>query len=315
MDMVILGANLLALLAGGGMFALTCRMVKAFRIQYLSDYLFFLVFSIIAGFFDWILFNFITVFIPAVQFKESDAIYHIFWDLIGLPAVLLSVYFLFRTFSGMLEISIPRIIHRVAGILFSAILAVSILSTLFRTPQVHFPLSSLLVNLFWYGLPALQAAVILISYHRAARSRMTEGPFVRRFILYFFAGYSIWHLISYLPSPLHPSYHLSILWYYCLLIPPTMALRNHLASRQSSEVFAAISKDGLRAFFLRHELTGREQDVVLLLLKGKSYKAMADELFISMQTVKNYVSRIYKKLNLGNRVELLNLVRNTMDEK
>jgi DNA-binding CsgD family transcriptional regulator len=37
---------------------------------------------------------------------------------------------------------------------------------------------------------------------------------------------------------------------------------------------------------------------------------MKDELFVSLQTVKNHTSRIYRKSDVRNRVEFVNLVRN-----
>ena len=43
-----------------------------------------------------------------------------------------------------------------------------------------------------------------------------------------------------------------------------------------------------------------------------SYRAMTEELFVSLQTIKNHVSRIYKKTDARNRIEFVNLVRNSL---
>ena len=67
----------------------------------------------------------------------------------------------------------------------------------------------------------------------------------------------------------------------------------------------------LEPLFERFGLTAREREVLVLLLEGRSYKAMQEELFVSLQTIKNHVSRIYKEAEVKNRVELANLVRNT----
>jgi DNA-binding NarL/FixJ family response regulator len=37
---------------------------------------------------------------------------------------------------------------------------------------------------------------------------------------------------------------------------------------------------------------------------------MKSELFLSLQTVKNHVSRIYGKMGVRNRIELVNKIRN-----
>lgn len=52
-------------------------------------------------------------------------------------------------------------------------------------------------------------------------------------------------------------------------------------------------------------LTRREQDVLGLLRQGNSYQAIADDLFISKDTVKYHIKNIYKKLNVANKVNAI----------
>lgn len=51
--------------------------------------------------------------------------------------------------------------------------------------------------------------------------------------------------------------------------------------------------------------TKQEKTIFEALLQGKSNEQISDELFISIRTVNNYISRIYDKLNVKNRQELL----------
>ncbi len=55
-------------------------------------------------------------------------------------------------------------------------------------------------------------------------------------------------------------------------------------------------------------LTQREIEVVELLREGKAYLSIAEELFISVNTVKSHIKKAYQKLNVGNRMELANLI-------
>ena len=55
-------------------------------------------------------------------------------------------------------------------------------------------------------------------------------------------------------------------------------------------------------------LTPREREVGLLLIKGKTNKMIAEELFLSENTVKTHVKNIYAKLNVKSRIELVNLI-------
>jgi DNA-binding NarL/FixJ family response regulator len=56
----------------------------------------------------------------------------------------------------------------------------------------------------------------------------------------------------------------------------------------------------------RPELTGREIEVLGLVGKGKTSKEIADELFISENTVRNHVRNILDKLGMKSRFEAVN---------
>jgi len=53
-------------------------------------------------------------------------------------------------------------------------------------------------------------------------------------------------------------------------------------------------------------LTTREKDIVRQVRSGKTYKLIADELFISERTVSKHIQNVFEKLGVSNRVELLN---------
>ncbi|UOQ85025.1 response regulator [Gracilibacillus salinarum] len=56
------------------------------------------------------------------------------------------------------------------------------------------------------------------------------------------------------------------------------------------------------------DLNNRELEIIQLMKKGWTNRMIADQLGISEGTVKNYLSIIYKKLNIKNRVELLQML-------
>jgi DNA-binding NarL/FixJ family response regulator len=55
-----------------------------------------------------------------------------------------------------------------------------------------------------------------------------------------------------------------------------------------------------------HLLTKREKTIALLICKGAKNKEIAEQLYISVNTVKTHVFSIYRKTNSRNRVELIN---------
>ena len=57
-----------------------------------------------------------------------------------------------------------------------------------------------------------------------------------------------------------------------------------------------------------YNLTEREQSILKLMVDGLSNQEIADQIFVSRSTVKNYVSTILSKLGAQNRIEAVRLV-------
>ncbi len=82
-----------------------------------------------------------------------------------------------------------------------------------------------------------------------------------------------------------------------------------LALRRSWNGPAAAPDPDWGALVRRHDLSARERDIVQLICQGKRNQEIADALFLSLQTVKDYNHRIFRKLGVRNRVELVNRAR------
>jgi DNA-binding CsgD family transcriptional regulator len=99
--------------------------------------------------------------------------------------------------------------------------------------------------------------------------------------------------------------------YFFLNVPPliymSVSLKKHfneLSFPQKGE------NDSLTEFASKFKLTKREQEVTGFIVQGMSNEEIAEVLYISVQTVKNNVSAIYKKTGVKNRVQLGNILRN-----
>jgi DNA-binding CsgD family transcriptional regulator len=58
----------------------------------------------------------------------------------------------------------------------------------------------------------------------------------------------------------------------------------------------------------RHDITPREQEIMALIVEGKSNKEIEDLLCISFSTVKNHVYNLFRKLGVNSRTQLMHLV-------
>ncbi|MGI9541611.1 MAG: response regulator transcription factor, partial [Cyclobacteriaceae bacterium] len=59
----------------------------------------------------------------------------------------------------------------------------------------------------------------------------------------------------------------------------------------------------------KHRISKRETEIVKLICQGKTNQQIADALFISLQTVKDHNHRIYTKIGIRSRMQLINLVK------
>lgn len=56
------------------------------------------------------------------------------------------------------------------------------------------------------------------------------------------------------------------------------------------------------------ELTDRQREILQGLVDGKSYKMIADDCSITLETVRDHIKKIYKKLQINSRGELVSML-------
>jgi DNA-binding CsgD family transcriptional regulator len=54
-----------------------------------------------------------------------------------------------------------------------------------------------------------------------------------------------------------------------------------------------------------YQLSEREKEILLWMLEGHNYKTIAEKAFISYETVRTHVKKIYKKLHVASRSEAI----------
>ncbi|MBN2324713.1 MAG: PAS domain-containing protein [Spirochaetes bacterium] len=64
-----------------------------------------------------------------------------------------------------------------------------------------------------------------------------------------------------------------------------------------------------RQFKSRYKITDREEEIVQHIISGQPTKKIASDLNVAERTVKAHITNIYNKLGVGNRMQLLNLIK------
>ncbi|MBX4262239.1 helix-turn-helix transcriptional regulator (plasmid) [Clostridium estertheticum] len=62
-------------------------------------------------------------------------------------------------------------------------------------------------------------------------------------------------------------------------------------------------------FKQKYDITEKQSEIIELIIKGLTYKQIAEKLFISSKTVDNHVQNIYKKLKVNSKMQLSYFVR------
>ena len=68
------------------------------------------------------------------------------------------------------------------------------------------------------------------------------------------------------------------------------------------------SEEKMALIFKKYRITKREKEIVEQICQGKTNQQIADELFISLQTVKDHTHRIYRKIGINSRMNLVQMV-------
>ncbi len=113
---------------------------------------------------------------------------------------------------------------------------------------------------------------------------------------------------------INPTLYFFLVFHFSFNIPPLIYLGIYLKKHHTEVTLPRIKAGNLDNFFNEHKITQREREVILLLLRGKRTKDIKKELFISYHTVKNHIHNIYQKLNVQNRLQVTNLIRDHLDE-
>ena len=70
-------------------------------------------------------------------------------------------------------------------------------------------------------------------------------------------------------------------------------------------IIDSIQQKGPQKTALDYNLTSREIDVLISLAKGNSYKMVADDLTISLDTVRTHIKHVYDKLHVQSQGEAI----------
>jgi DNA-binding CsgD family transcriptional regulator len=154
------------------------------------------------------------------------------------------------------------------------------------------------------------SAYLLVMFYS---SKLTE-KLDRNFIRVFGSWYLAFVILSMTPlilSEFHSLFRqLFLLFFLSWHLIPILFLNIYLnRCRKPAYELPEDFEMRLEAFAAQHEISKRECEVVRLICQGLANQEISDTLFISLQTVKDHIHRIFVKTGVKNRVQLTNMIR------
>jgi len=111
----------------------------------------------------------------------------------------------------------------------------------------------------------------------------------------------------------HTLLALSVVCVTLIMLPPlhnqlTKLLKGHVYLITLLETPIQEQTERIKELNIIEKLTETENKVAFLLIQGKTYKVIADELFVSENTIRSHVKSIYTKAGVTSKIELIYLI-------
>jgi DNA-binding CsgD family transcriptional regulator len=295
------------------------QLAKKYKLPWLSSYFYYLIFLFIFGIYGIIGSRLIRLYLEAQAMPPEtiDNICH-FVSFLGIPFLVLSWYMFIRLAHELVN----RRISPMFNLLFFSVVSLVFVSIgLMLVSKQIFGVSrfEIMRNMM---LGSFTVLTVLIYAYSLVQLFIHSGRFLDRKdrdnIRLFGLFYILFTLMtSILVNFSHKGMLIGLLFILMLFafhLPPLFFLSMYLDKNFVEPVARQDFDQSLSVFIRKFEISKRESEIVELICKGKSNQDISESLFISLQTVKDHIHRIYLKTGVKNRVQLTNLIRSRSTE-
>lgn len=304
---------LIFLIAGMVTVFLSNRIMRKYALPYLSSYFYFIVFLYIFSVYSIVgssVINHILVNnnteLNTIQSAKAILI------ALGIPFFILSLYMFLRLCHELFNKKISDLFTVLYFMLFAAsFLGYALLNMniggfetvnfLMDSNQLIWIFTGLLAGIFGYSL------VYIISKVRDIKDVNQRKAY------YWFAAWYLTFMIivtgSLQLTKLNPLFGLLFIAFLTAFhLIPVMFINLYLQRYYVRSVSTMEFTEKMTDLMNTYNISKRESEIIELICKGMSNQEISDSLFISLQTVKDHIHRIFNKTGVKNRVQLTNLL-------
>jgi DNA-binding CsgD family transcriptional regulator len=292
---------------------LTSMMHKKYRLPFLSTYLYFQIFLAIFGTYGVLVPGIIRVVLANQEIStiEVENISH-FFTFLGFPFLVLCWYMFLRCCHELVDTSLPTCLtlsYLVIWFLFFT--GYGILLYFFQdVSDRYFPLIPQLIGIIIGGLalPVLFHGTItlVISGRRKEQSHKQALFRFALLNLIIFSGVITLLLLNDKHQYIGAAF---IFLFFTSSVLPVISIRSYLIQSIPVPESKLEGIGNMEQFIDQFGISKREEEIIQQICLGKSNKEISENLFITIQTVKDHVYRIFLKTGVKNRIQLSNLIR------
>lgn len=299
---------LVAILASALLLGLAFALRSKHNARYLDLYFYFIVVVVSYGFVNWIGPSIVAYFIELGGDKSTDAV--LLFVAFAVPLSLVKLYL----FVVLLLMILKRSPNR---LLVQAFCVIALFSTAFAGYLLRLDLGGTGLShsrsfLMLFGVLVVAFSYLAILYFLSSIESLKNESlekYARRFGWSYLIGYFVY------TSPYYLAYFVVFPWYqtispysyYAMHLVPVIFLRQFVLQQQREGFASAKETADLSSVTNKYGVSKRERTILALVLEGKSNNEIAEQLFISHNTVRNHISNIYGKLQVKNRIQLKRL--------
>ena len=300
--------------AGAASVLLSIQMNSRYKFEYLNSFRYYQILLFIFGLYGLLgtLFirNVMTDYnIPQHMIKQLAE----FIPFIGVP-VIITAWFVFIKMSFEL---VGKTISRFSGLFYFSLIIIGLFIYIYLINYYSAEGSSMATTLVSYSkfaFTGLEIITLLIAFFIMYRWGVKLNHSSSRRLVLYFAHISIAMSIITITVFMFSTPNTFIEKLYMLLffvgqLPSVLFLGYYLNKHFSPALVGTGRQDANEIFISNYQLSKREWEIVERICEGLTNGQISDKLFISLQTVKDHVHRIYKKTGVKNRVQLVNMVR------
>lgn len=290
------------------------QMNQKYRLPYLSIYFYFLIFLNIFGIYSIAGARIIrevlgTLEIPVASIEHISLVF----TYLGIPFLILAMFMFIRLCTEIVRKNLPAAFNLVYFSLhFLLFLAYGIILVMIsRFGENRFDLIKRIILIAYSSLAGITFLLSLafLFFHQRRFPDIKERRSIQTFGLMYLI---IMVTLATLINLAHLSPWLQVFFLFFLLashLIPIFFLNINIETYYIEPVVVIDFKQSVQDFAVKYGISGREKEIIELICMGKSNQDISDCLFISLQTVKDHIHRIYLKTDVKNRVQLANLIR------